>query len=734
MQYTQAELSELEGIFRAECDEHLGALSPLLVTLDKEPDCGPALNETFRRVHSVKGAARMVGYQGIEAVAHAMESMLATIRDGTRRLSASDVSTLFAGSDAIAELMTAASGRNADEPEVVRYLARIVASGKAAEAQPPQAVAAPQVVAAPAVFVRQLSERPAAAELEAGGPSADSVRVSRDKIDRLMALRGELLRLVGEDETALENLGQLDSLPIEGLDKLSVVDTQIGPLLKPVLVALRRRRRLVATCVASLVETNIKRATALDSLRDGLAELRMMPARNMLRTMPRIVRDVALAQGKKAEMTVAGADASIDKAVLDALRDPLMHLVRNAVAHGIELPAVRAARGKPPTGRVTVKLQTGSASATIEVGDDGEGIDLKAVGQAAVTSGYMTAEELASTSDAKLLQIVFRPGFSTAVDADAISGRGVGLDVVSECVAKLRGQTTVESQPGTGTRFILRVPISLLTSSVLAVRAGQVSACIQQTAIREAVMLDGALVGLVNGRLCATVNHEVVPIVMLAALAGGRAQLDLGTLGKAPALVIESRGRRALLIVDELAGMSDVIVKPLPPPLGALAAIVGYAITRSGLPMCVLDAGHIVQSAHEPSLAASLVRHEDKAKRSLLIVDDSLTTRTLLRNIMQSAGYEVATAIDGVDGWKKVQERGFDCIMSDIEMPNMSGWEFCEKVKRDGRYTRTPVVLITSLAKDAERRRGLELGASAYIVKGLFNETALLETVAGLVA
>ena len=337
-------------------------------------------------------------------------------------------------------------------------------------------------------------------------------------------------------------------------------------------------------------------------------------------------------------------------------------------------------------------------------------------------------------TDAKLVSLLFKPGFSTARAADQFSGRGVGLDVVADRIAQLHGSYTVESSLGKGTRVSLRVPVSLLTSSVLAVKAGSHEVCLRQTEIREAVLLKPEDVVNVDGHINATVRGEVMPVVPLASIAGGESEVFFSRDGVKPAIVIEFGERAAALVVDSLEGVSDVIVKPLPKPLGQLAGIAGCAILGNGIPLCVLDGEHIVVSAHDRGSRGAVVHAQAPVKRSLLIADDSLTTRTLLRNIMLSAGYDVETAVDGVDAWNKAQQRKFDCIMSDIEMPNMNGWEFCERLKRDGRLADTPLVLITSLSRDEERRRGLELGADAYIVKGLFNETQLLETVERLVA
>jgi two-component system chemotaxis sensor kinase CheA len=768
MEMTPNELAELKGIFRTECDEHLGALNGLLMALEADHGDAQTLNETFRRIHSVKGAARMVGFAGIEAVAHGLEALLAQVRDGTRPLTKEVLALIFDGADAMTDLMNSGTGTNVSETPVRAMLVRIAEfdggavvvdvaaakngahangkapsngktkptrkNGKRAGAVRPNPVVAyspPNAPLAQAEPAPAAEARPAARDEIAG----DTVRVGAEKIDRLIALRGELLRQFAADESDLEKLGAAASSVAAAMD---VLRAHLGPHAaagaSKLFDDLQRRRQELTDAAAQVKDRDLRRFSLLEDLRDRLADLRMLPAATVLQPLARIVRDVALLQEKQADLVISGGDVALDKVVLEAIKEPLIHLVRNAVAHGIELPEIRLLSGKPSKGTVRVSVSTGTSSATVIVEDDGAGIDIDAVRRQVVERGFATSEEAAGFTDQRLTQYLFKPGFSTALTADEISGRGVGLDVVADRVAQLRGSFHVEKGQSSGTRFVLRVPVSLLTSSVLAVRAGTTEVYLRQTDIHEAVLIKPDQVVNVEGRITVTVREEIMPVIPLASIAGGPAQVFFGRDGVVPAIVITDGERKAAVVVDALDGLSEVIVKPLPRPLGRVPGVAGYAISLSGQPLCVLDGELLVRNAHDRGAAGAIVHEKTNVKRRLLIADDSLTTRTLLRNIMISAGYEVETAIDGVDAWNKLAGASFDCIMSDLEMPNMSGWEFCERIKRDPRYSAMPVVLVTSLSKEEERRRGLELGADAYIVKGLFNETQLLETVERLVA
>ena len=719
MDATPAELAELKSVFKAECDEHLTALDSLLLKLEQAPENALALQETFRRVHSIKGAARMVGYPGLEAVAHAMETMLVGSRDGRKALTAPVIAALFEGADAMSDLVRSDTGRSESEQRVRNALERILLlSGDAQETiQPPNRAATPQ------------SEGPAAT-----GP--DVVRVSTQKVDSLLAYPGELIReLTGEEHDFKELFGVLDDF-LQAADHVRSHPDEIRrqAALERMLSLVFNRREQLQTLMTHFGERHIRRARALEELRFGVAGLGMLPVQTILTGMPRLVRDTALEQGKRVELRVVGAEVEIGKSVLDKLMEPLIQLVKNAIAHGIETPERRMARGKNPVGTVAISVQTGTASATIAVQDDGEGIDLARIRAIVVADGYATEAEAAAMHENKLIGYLFKPGFSTSERTDAIAGRGVGLDIVAERVTQLRGTYRVENDAGRGFGLFLTVPVNLLWSSVLAVRAGSFEVCLRLSDIREATVLRATDIVHIDNHLCAMVRGEAIPLLPLAFIGGRDAEIIFGLGGEIMVVIVEFGERRAAFVIDALDGVSDVIVKALPRPLGQLPGIAGYAVLTSGDPVCVFDGQFLVEAAYEYS-GAGQVRHvQPAAKRSLLIVEDSMTTRTLLRNIMISAGYHVETAIDGADAWAKVQKRRFDCIVSDIEMPNMNGWDLCTRVKREARFADLPFVLITSLSKDEERRRGLEVGADAYMVKGLFNEQELLDTVERLIA
>ena len=719
MDVSPSELAELKSVFKAECEEHVAALDTLLLKLEQSPQHTPTLQETFRRFHSIKGAARMVGYAGMELLAHTLETMLASARDGRSPLTSSSIAALFEGLDAIGDLLRTDSGRSEGEARVCAALERVGLLNSAGGGS-----------------VTMLDRTPYTPPEIAQPLGGDVIRVSSQKIDGLLAAPSELLREHVSEEQELKDLtAVLDTVfdAVDGVRAHHDPQRRAAALERAVSIAGKRRDQ-TRVLLNRIAERNLRRSRSLEELRHRLASLGMLPVQTILAGMPRLVRDTALAQGKRVELQVSGGDIEISKGVLDRLMEPLIQLVKNAIAHGIETPERRVARGKKPVGTVKISISTGTASATICVEDDGEGVDSARIREALIGDQLTTRAEADSLPEGKLLQYLFKPGFSTTERTDSISGRGVGLDIVAERVMQLRGTYRVENLAGRGFRFFMTVPVNLLWSSVLSVRSGKLETCVRLGDINEALVLRSSDVVHIDGHLCATVQGDTLPLLPLSFIGGGDGEITFGIDGQVTALIVEYAERRAMFVIDELKGVSDVIIRSLPKPLGQLPGVAGYCILASGNPVCVLDGEFIVNAAHEHN-ASGHVRHvQPTAKRSLLIVEDSLTTRTLLRNIMISAGYDVDTAVDGADGWLKAQEHDYDCIVSDIEMPNMNGWELCARVKREMRLADTPFVLITSLSKDEERRRGLELGADAYMVKGLFNEQELLETVERLVA
>jgi two-component system chemotaxis sensor kinase CheA len=489
-------------------------------------------------------------------------------------------------------------------------------------------------------------------------------------------------------------------------------------------------------------ERQLERAAG--RLDDEVRRVRMLPFAEACQGLERSVRDVARTEGKQVELTIEGGDVELDRSVLEGLRDPLNHLVRNAVDHGIEPPERRRAAGKPEAGRVTVSAALRGTQVEVVVADDGKGLDLDAVRAQARGRGLCEPSDTSALKD-----LVFLPGFSTATAVTSISGRGVGLDVVKSRLESLQGTVDLTSEPGRGTRFTLAVPLTLTTLRALLIEAGGQTFALASTSVPKLVRVEPGDLRTVEGRAMLVRDGAPLPVVELAAVLGLPAQQPASApaMGKRPALIVAAGDRRVAFLVDELVTEQEIIVKGLGDRIRRVRHVVGATILPTGRIAPVLNAANLIRTALGQGQAIAAYRAAATGgprdgngfggplappRRRLLVVDDSVTTRTLEKSILEAAGYEVLTAVDGEAGWRMLQEQGADLVVSDIEMPRMDGFALTEAIRRSTRFAELPVVLFSSLASERDRSRGIEVGADAYIVKGAFDQNDLIKTIAQL--
>jgi two-component system chemotaxis sensor kinase CheA len=439
-----------------------------------------------------------------------------------------------------------------------------------------------------------------------------------------------------------------------------------------------------------------------------------------------VVRDVAAASGKEARAVLVGADVEADRAVVDAVREALLHLARNAVDHGIEAPEERVRAGKPRAGTVTAAAALRGEHVAVTLADDGRGLDLAALRETLIRRGRPVPAD-----ERELARALFESGVSTRGEATEISGRGVGLDAARAALAKVRGTVTVDWTPGAGTSFTLECPLTLATLRALLVRVDGHPLAIATTSVDGLSRVLAAELMRAEDREVVATAAGPVPVVPLARVLGP-------PLAEAPAagtltlVHLRAGGRRLAVVVDEATAEAELVVRSLPRGRSALPHLGGAAILGTGEVALVLDAAAIVATGLAARGGAAMHRAEVEAeagRKRILVVDDSLTTRTLEQGTLEAAGYDVDTAVDGQDGWRILQERGADLVVTDVEMPRMDGIELCRAIRESRRFADLPVILVTSLDAPEHRQRGLEAGADAYIGKASFDQDGLLETV-----
>jgi len=472
-------------------------------------------------------------------------------------------------------------------------------------------------------------------------------------------------------------------------------------------------------------------------LQDEVKRVRMLPIATVFDLFPRMVRDLAREEGKEVTLRVVGAETELDETVLELLKDPLVHLVRNALDHGIEPPHEREALGKPREGTVTLEAAAEGGSVVVAMADDGAGIDTQRVGEAALRRGIVQAEALATMDEQEKLALVFRPGLSTSAIITDLSGRGIGLDVVRENIERLHGRIEVYSTPGQGTRFVLTLPLTLTTTQALLVRAAGHTFAIPLASVERIVRFPRQQSVALAGHQAIRFNGRPVTLAGLADVLGlppdpaaGKGQPPDGLL---TAVILAAAERRTAFRVDGLLGEQEIVMKNLGPQLPRVRHVAGAAILGTGEVVIILNVADLLKAAQrmqvrgvvEPAVQAE----EATRRRTILVADDSITTRTLEKTILEAAGYEVKVATDGAEAWGLLQTNGCDLVVTDVMMPRMDGIELTMRLRNDEALKRLPVILVTSLESREDRERGVAAGADAYIVKSAFDQERLLETI-----
>jgi two-component system chemotaxis sensor kinase CheA len=462
----------------------------------------------------------------------------------------------------------------------------------------------------------------------------------------------------------------------------------------------------------------------------------MLPLATITPTFGRMVRDLAREQNKQINLTMVGGDTELDKRVLEQIKDPLIHLLRNAVDHGLESPAQRQQAGKPAEGQITLAASQQGNNVVITISDDGEGLDIPAIRLAAVRKGLLDKAEVEKLNEAEVAHLIFNSGLSTSKIITDISGRGVGLDVVRQNVEELHGALEVSFGPGQGTTFTLTLPLTLASSRGLLVRAGQQTFALPLTTVERMLHVERSAIASVEGREAMT--HQGKPIALawledLLELPSGSKEANPLTV-----VIVAVAEKRLGLIVDSLVGEQEIVMKSLGKQLAKVTGIAGATVLGSGQVILALHAADLVKlagrTASRPSTGPKARPAEEKQHKTILVVDDSITTRTLEKNILEAAGYQVKLATDGEEALAVLVSSGLpDLIVSDVNMPRLDGFELTKRVKQDKRHADIPVILVTSLDSPADKARGIEVGADAYIVKSKFDQGNLLEIVEQLV-
>lgn len=763
--------SEFLETFTAEAEERLQALSEGLLKLEQSSHDEELLKRMFREAHTLKGSAGMMGLPAINEIAHRIEDIFSSLQKGQLQVESPLVDTLLASLDRIREMLPDGVSEPTAESDVSDLLDRLgcVLKGEtpaaAPELQPPtppvdRPAPAPKPVAVESVPEQPDGEQispPAKPGLVATAPTASkktrtdpTIRVNIERLDKLLNLMGEIIVNQIDTEDQVRDLGGLRKRSREMQASFTALVNQVEQLkqnageeqiaaISQKLISAEQTAEALAegleVTASQLKENTATRRLALDELQDRTLHVRMLPLATIFDIYPRVVRDASGASGKSVQLHISGENTELDKRILEQVTDPLMHIIRNCVDHGIEPSPDRVQAGKPEQGNIHLSAGQCGDRVEIIVEDDGGGINPEKVRQTALAKGLVAEDAALSFEDS--LELIFQPGFSTAKTVSSISGRGVGLDVVKNNIQKLEGSVTVESTLGMGTRFTVSLPVTLAVMSGLLVESNGDRFILPLGYIQEMVAVTGDQVQSLGNHQGFLVRGSAVPLIDLHEFLGG-SRLEQERDKSSVVIVGDSRYSLGLQ-VGRLLGEQEVVIKSPGELLSHLPFIAGMTVLGSGEAVVVANVVEIMKQAKEGDHSARAKSAPEpqtfeERKRLVLVVDDSLVVREMQRNILEAAGYEVDTAVDGEDALTHLAQGPFDCVVTDIEMPRMNGFDLTSAIRHRDEIKEIPVVMVTSRSSDDDKQKGMEVGANAYVVKGSFDQQGLLSTIQRLVA
>lgn len=721
------DLTKFIGRFVEEAREHITKMGDGIVALEKGSADAELINALFRSAHTIKGSSRMMKLTTITETAHSLEDLLGALREGHLQFAPQLGQLLYQAIDAVAQLVdkVAETMDGSKLPPTDQNLCNaLTVAAQAGAHSLPQPVPAHPVTTEP-LQAGEETDSPAAVAAIASPKlkAAETVRVRLTKLDELVKLMGEVVSSHARMRQRLVDLNDLERSELDS-GQNNTYRTQ-----------LHRFTRLLKDDVQT-------QELLMDELHDKALIMRMLPLSIVFEAAGRMVRDLARSVGKQVECVVNGSEIELDRQMIDQLSDPVIHLLRNAIDHGLETPEQRQAANKPAAGRISLSARQDGCWVVIEVSDDGGGISLPAVREKAIRKGIITEETANTLAHEDIIDLIFLPGFSTSAIITDLSGRGVGMDVVKRCIVDdLQGVVSVETRVGFGTVFSLRLPLSLAVMRVLLVMVdGQPYGFTSQYVSELRRVPRNELMVVAAGRNAVILDNEFVPVVSLSSLvripahlaqpAQVNPRLDNGLL----LVVVRVRNEKLALVVDDLQDEYDMVIKPLPDHLRQLPMVSGMVITGKNELVSVLHAPALLDMARKlqrhsvESGTSPHIRSEATGSYRILIVDDSLSTREIEKELLEAYGYTVTLAEDGLDGLEKALAEQFDAVLTDVEMPNMDGFSLTARLREEDKYRNTPILIITSREKEEDKRRGVQVGADAYIVKSDFDQSSLVDT------
>lgn len=721
--------SGMFAIFLEEAQTQAASINDALLNLENSPQDSTLVDSLMRSCHSLKGAARVVGLDWLVALAHKMEDSFASVRDAKIKVDSSFADLMFECSDFISASV-AQKCANIDESKASALAGNIE-----------------KLLAGNYLRSNKATPKPIAPiQKNVSQASASSVKVSAKSLSKLMELAAESLvenrRIEPYREAMISIKNEQEQIARYLENAIYTLEGTAGADAAQAHLELARRAihktiTDIREQIESFGEYSRRNVLIAGRLYSEVISSRMRPFSDGVTSLPRMVRDIAKSFGKKIEFEIDGAKTPVDRDVLEKLESPLMHIVRNACDHGIEMPAERLAAGKPAAGRIVLRAWHSAGFLKISVSDDGKGISPQIVRKKILENGLAAADSVTNFSNEELYSFLLLPGFTTKPDISEISGRGVGLDVVQTMLHDVGGTISISSQEGKSSSFDLKLPITRSVLKSLVAEIGGEPYAFALARVYRTVKLDLKNLRSVEGRQYFDLDGCSVGLISGArALGFDESPLDSASVY---AVVIADRGNLYGIEIDSLPTESELVVRPLHERLGKIPCVSSASLSEDGLPILILDIDDLVSSIDKFLSSGELLARrpsEDTVKElgRILVVDDSITVRETQRQILENAGFKVDTAVDGMDGWNSVRLNKYDLIVSDIDMPRLNGFEFIEKLKTRDSSKSIPVIIVSYKDRQEDRTRGFEVGADAYLTKSSFQDDTFIEAVRNLIS
>lgn len=744
------DISKFIGKFTAEARDHIIKMNQFLLDFEKNPDDIDLLNQVFRSAHTIKGSSKILSLTPISGLAHKLEDTLDALRNGEILPSKELFSLIFQSVDAVSVMVDQIeAGKTCDEgdPQLLENLERAVEGELDGEKlSPEQTLTEPKDIKPLEPSTTSEADSKESTQVE---PSPDSpkttkkpqesladksIKVPTQKLDDSIKMMGEIVSNHSQMKQGLIDLEEIQKIFKKYLVHATHLETSGDQESEHSNLAQLLQAKLKAHFLNMRDTLNIQ-GLLTENLRDKVLQLRMLPISTAIETFPRMVRDLSNSLGKEVDFIIEGGETEMDKRIIEKIGDPLQHMIRNAIDHGFENPDERVAKNKPRKGTLKLAASYEGGNVLIEISDDGGGIPIAKIKEKALKQNLFTKDELAGFSTPEIANLIFEPGFSTSPIITNTSGRGVGMDVVKASIVELlKGSIQTQTTQDLGTCFTIRLPLTLAIMRVLLFSISNTLFAFPISSIREIIRVPrDEMIDVVNKK-AVRVREQIIPVTEMSDLI----QLP-GTVHQnsndAIILLLAMGSEIIGVIIDHLISEEDMEVKSLPSHMRNSDLASGATITGRGDVVILLHVPKVFERSKKVQSSQSSISPsiETKKDQHILVVEDSISTREIEKSILESYGYKVDTASDGMEGLEKSKNFQYDLVITDIDMPRLDGFGLTERLRQDDNYRHTPIIIVSSREKEEDKRRGINVGADAFITKGAFDQSSLVSTIQNLI-